>query len=139
MIRYILDTNTLTLLQNRHPKVVQRASAVPPDELAITIISVEEQLTGWYTQLRRTNTPDRLARVYDRLTTTVASLAKVQIVSYSEEAIYRFENLRKKKINIGKMDLRIGAITFEMDATIVTQNTADFSRIPGLKIEDWSK
>jgi tRNA(fMet)-specific endonuclease VapC len=83
--------------------------------------------------------PDRLAQVYDRLTATISALARVQIVSYPESAIHRFENLRKQKINIGRMDLRIAAITLDLGATVVTQNIADFSRVPGLKFEDWSK
>ena len=42
MTRYVLDTDILTLLQEGHPAVVRRAAARRFDELAITVISVEE-------------------------------------------------------------------------------------------------
>lgn len=64
---YVLDTDTLTLFQEGHPKVRERAGAVPAAEIAISVISVEEQLSGWYAQLRQAKRPDRLAWAYRRL------------------------------------------------------------------------
>jgi tRNA(fMet)-specific endonuclease VapC len=37
------------------------------------------------------------------------------------------------------MDLKIASITLAFGATLVTRNWSDFIRIPGLKIEDWTK
>lgn len=53
MTLYVLDTDILSLFQSGHPTVCQRIGVVPPDEVAVTVISVEEQLSGWYTLLRR--------------------------------------------------------------------------------------
>jgi predicted nucleic acid-binding protein len=50
MTPYILDTDTLSLLQRGHPKVLQQCRARPHADLAIMVISVEEQLTGRYTR-----------------------------------------------------------------------------------------
>src|ERR1043166_821671 len=82
VIRYILDTDHLTLLQEAHPSVVQRVAACAPDELAVSVISVEEQLSGWYTVLRRTKKPEQLARVYERLTIRVSSLSRRPIGAF---------------------------------------------------------
>ena len=139
MSLYVLDTDILTLLQDRHAAVVQNVAAHQPVELAITIISVEEQLSGWYRQLRRAKTSDALARTYERLTVSVRSLSGLPILSFTKSAIQRWEQLRKQRLNIAKMDLRIAAIVLDNSATLVTRNTSDFQRVPGLQLEDWSK
>jgi tRNA(fMet)-specific endonuclease VapC len=53
MTPYVLDTDTLTLFQENHPVVVRQVVQHPRAELAVTILSVEEQLSGWYTRLPR--------------------------------------------------------------------------------------
>jgi tRNA(fMet)-specific endonuclease VapC len=138
MSLYVFDTDTLSLYQHGHPAVVQQASSHLPQELAITVISVEEQLSGWYRELRKAKQPARLAAVYQRLAKTVQSLSRLEILSYTEAAIQRYRDLQALKPNIGKMDLRIAAIVLENGATLVTRNTRDFQRVPGLTLTDWS-
>lgn len=53
MTLIVLDTDVLTLYQLGDPVVVGHVQAHPLPELAVSIISVEEELTGWYTRLRR--------------------------------------------------------------------------------------
>jgi tRNA(fMet)-specific endonuclease VapC len=117
---------------------VKRVEAHPLAALAVTVISVEEQLSGWYTQLRRATRREALARAYQQLTDCVRVLAHFQILSFTEAAIIRYEGLKAQKLNVPKMDLRIGAIVLECGGTLVTRNLRDFQRIPHLKIEDWS-
>ena len=140
MSLYVLDTDTLSLLQRNHPVVRQHVDAVAPTDLAVTIITVEEQLTGWYTALRRASPtrPDHLAHVYQNLTDTVQSVAALPILSFTEAAVNRYFALQALKLNVGKMDLRIGAIALEHGAIVVTRNLRDFQRIPNLTAEDWS-
>jgi len=57
MSLYVLDTDTLTLAERGHPDVSRRIQSMAPPQLAITVISIEEQLTGWYTLLRKTKDP----------------------------------------------------------------------------------
>lgn len=109
MIEFILDTDTLTFLQEGHPGVSGRYLQHAPDSVAITVLSVEEQLSGWYTQLRKAKDPDRLAWAYRRLSENIRFLARLQIMTYEKNAIQRFEELRKQKIKIGRTDLRIAA------------------------------
>jgi tRNA(fMet)-specific endonuclease VapC len=138
MSLYVLDTDILTLLQEHHPTVFQRVCAQPPDEVAITVISVEEQLTGWYTQLRRARRRDLLAQVYERLALNVRFLGRLPILSYSEAAILRYEALHALRLNVASQDLRIAAITLEHQGILVTRNVQDFQRIPGLTIDNWA-
>ncbi len=139
MSLYVLDTDMLTLVTEGHPEVSRRFLQQRPEDLAITVLTVEEQLSGWYTELRRAKRPDRLARAYRRLAETVRFLSRLQILIYHEGAMQRFESLRKQKVKIGRMDLRIAATVLEHRSILVTRNTCDFKQVPGLQLEDWSR
>ena len=138
MSLYVFDTDSLSLLHRGHPAVSQRAVSHPDTDLALTVISVEEQLTGWYARVRRARLPDEIARAYQSLTDCVRRFARWQILSFTEPAVHRFDRLRALKLNIGRMDLHIAAITLEHGGIVVTRNLRDFQRVPGLQVEDWS-
>jgi hypothetical protein len=55
---FVLDTDMLTLLEVAQPAVCKKARSVSPEELAVTVATVEEKLTGWYTLIRRAKKPD---------------------------------------------------------------------------------
>jgi tRNA(fMet)-specific endonuclease VapC len=137
MSLFILDTDTLSLHERGHP-VLSPAIRAHKDELAITVISVEEQLSGWYSLLRRATQPPDVARAYQRLASAVQLYSGLLIFSFTESAIARFEQLVAMKINIGRQDLRIAAIVLENGGVLVTRNLRDFRRIPNLVVEDWS-
>jgi tRNA(fMet)-specific endonuclease VapC len=139
MTLYILDTDHLTLLRKGHPQVTQRVGAVGPDQVAVTIATVDEHLTGWYTQLRRARDSEKLAKAYDGLFQVVESLRRIRVVPYSLPAAKKYFELRKVHRRIGKMDLVIAALVLETGGTLVTRNRADFDEIPGLHIEDWTQ
>jgi tRNA(fMet)-specific endonuclease VapC len=139
MSLHVLDTDTLSLLQEGHAAVLARINACAPEDLSITVISVEEQLSGWYRRLRRATKPEELAKVYARLTAAVRSLSRLPILSFSEAAIRQCKALQASKLNVRKMDLCIAAIALEHQAIVVTRNVRDFERVPNLRVEDWSK
>ena len=143
MSLYVLDTDVLSLLQNGNPAIDSRVRAgqQAKDILATTVISVEEQLTGWYARLRdprSANSPKRLADLYQRLANTVKALAEAEVLSFTETAIIRYGQLLGMKLNVRKNDLRIAAITLEHGGILVSRNLRDFQRVPGLIVEDWS-
>jgi tRNA(fMet)-specific endonuclease VapC len=139
MIPCLLDTDTLTLYQRGHPAVSHRVTAAHADDLFVAVISVEEQLTGWYTRLRKAKKPPELAAIYDRMTQAIRFLTRFEIVSFTEPAIARYEALRKTHRGMGKNDLRIAAIALETGMTIVSRNLRDFRQISGLTVKDWSQ
>jgi tRNA(fMet)-specific endonuclease VapC len=106
MSLYALDTDTLSLWQHAHPFVGQHAASHRSDELAVTVITIQEQLDGWHPRLPRARTPKRTADLYRRLAETVRFLSRVEILHYTELAIHRFSQLRKQCPNVGRMDLR---------------------------------
>lgn len=66
MSLYVLDTDILSLYQEGHASIRQHIAQHLPDELSTSIISVEEQLSSWYTLRRRVKGRDQLARAYER-------------------------------------------------------------------------
>ena len=138
MSGFILDTDTLSLFEQGHPVVCQKILARGLSELAITVISVEEQLSGWYTALRQARRTDELVRVYQHITDTIKFFSNLEVISFSASAVAVYERLKKQRLNVSKMDVRIAAIALEREACIVTRNTRDFCRISGLQVTDWS-
>jgi tRNA(fMet)-specific endonuclease VapC len=139
MTLYVLDTDILTLFQTGHAAVARRVQQCAQAQLAVSVISVEEELTGWYTKLRRAKKRDQFARAYQRLADLVAFLSQFRILAFPEPAIVRYEQLRTSLRKMNKNDLRIAAIALEHVGTIITRNIRDFQQVPGLPIEDWSK
>jgi len=139
MSLHILDTDHLTLFRAGHPQVAAHVSATPAPQIAVTIITVDEQLTGWYTQLRKARDPVKLAWAYERLYQVVESLKVFTVVPFSLAAAHRYFALRKQLPRLGKMDLAIAATVLEVSGILVTRNWSDFQQVPGLLLEDWSK
>jgi len=135
---YVLDTDILSLYHKGHLMVRQRVAAHPLDELAITVITVDEAISGWYTMLRQAKQPPQTARAYQELAQIVPFLGLWNILVYPESAITRYGQLAKMRLNIRASDLRIAAVVLENNAILVTRNTRDFKRVPGLTIEDWT-
>ena len=138
MSLFVLDTDILSLYRRGQPLVVQRMLQQSLNTLATTAITVEEQLTGWYTLLRQQKSRQQLARAYQNLVETVVELNQFRLLSFTEEAIDRFETLRSQKLGVRANDLRIAAIALVNGATVVTRNVADFGRVPGLLVENWA-
>jgi tRNA(fMet)-specific endonuclease VapC len=128
MMLYILDTDHLTLYRHGQPAVVQ---------LAITVVTVEEQLSGWYAQLRQARTPEKLTRAYAGLFDVAEMLRRIRVLPFPAPAVEQYLALKKKLPRLGKLDLAIAAIVLHYQGTLVTRNRQDFAQIPHLLLEDW--
>jgi len=136
---FVLETDMLSLFQRGNPAVEGHVLATLPSDLAIAVITVDEQLTGWYSFIRKAKQVDKLALGYQRLAEMIPFLATFHVIAFDEPSIRRFESLRKLKLNVRKMDLRIAAVVLEIGATLVTRNARDFKQVPGLTFVDWSQ
>ena len=139
MTRYVLDSDMISLLQRGDPTVAAHIASCRPDEVATTIISVEEQLSGWCTLLRQAKTARGLVPVYERMTETVRFFATLPLLTFADTAVGIYEQLCKQKRRTGRMDLRIAAIALAHRAAVVTRNIDDFRDIEGLDVLDWSR
>jgi tRNA(fMet)-specific endonuclease VapC len=139
MSLYVLDTDHVSLFQRDHPQVTAKVRTTPPDSLAITIITAEEQLRGRLNQVRRAQAGSERVHAYQRLRETITFLSRIHILDYPLEAETEYQILRRQSLRIGTQDLRIAAIARTLNATLVTRNHVDFSQVPGLVLEDWSR
>jgi tRNA(fMet)-specific endonuclease VapC len=138
MSLYVLDTDTISLYRLGHARVRQKVNAQPATDLAVTVLTVEEQVSGWYQTLRKAKQPAQLARAYQELAEAVQFYGQRQILPFSVPAIARYDGLRSLNLNVRKMDLRIAAVTLEHNGILVTRNLRDFQRVPNLVVENWA-
>ena len=135
----VLDTDHLTALE-RHGHSTSLFSRLDEslEPLAVTIVTIEEQLRGWLAEIHRRNKDvyDQIA-IYRRLETNLAFTASLQTLGWSETAAGIFTDRRRQKIRIGSMDLKIASIAIANDALLLSANLRDFESVPGLRVENW--
>lgn len=138
----LLDTDHLSVLQWKEQpacdRLLARLARLPLDDIATTIVSFQEQVTGWLAYLKRAKKPDQVVLAYSKLEAIWRSFLRMSVLSFSDEAQARFSELRRQCSRLQIMDLRIAAITLAAGATLLSRNLRDFSRVPGLRVEDWT-
>jgi tRNA(fMet)-specific endonuclease VapC len=136
--QWILDTDRISLLQRGHPAVEQRIRSININDIAITIISVEEQLYGRLNRIRRAKSPETLKTAYQSLCETLDDFKAANVLEFNTTAIGLYQELVRQKIRVGTQDLRIAAIALSVNGILVTRNQRDFVKVPNLVLEDWS-
>ena len=139
MSLYVLDTDHVSLFQRGHPQVTGHVLTHLPARLAVTIVTVEEQLRGRLSQIRKAASGTSRVQGYRRLREALEFFSQIRILDFDEGAHLRYEGLRQQKVRIGTQDLCIAAIALAVSGTLVTRNVRDFAQVPGLTIEDWSQ
>ncbi len=139
---FIIDTDHVNLLEWGSGAIGQRLHerirGLPEGEVATTIISFEEQTRGWLAFQARARTIEQQVTAYRKLNRHLNIYCEIDVLEFDTEAAAEFERLRRSRIRIGTMDLKIAAIALTCKATVLTRNLKDFSRVPKLKIEDWT-
>jgi tRNA(fMet)-specific endonuclease VapC len=137
----ILDTDHLSIFDQDTIEgfnLGRRLAVLPEDEVAVTIITYEEQMRGWLAYVARANTPDRQIEAYRKLRLHIERFRRIPLLDYDAKAAAEFERLRQARVRIGTMDLKIASIALANNATLLTRNLADFNQVPDLRAEDWS-
>jgi hypothetical protein len=92
MSLWVLDSDTLSLWFHGQSSVSRRVANTDPNDLAVTIVTVEEVLRGWYTQIRRAKNDAQLARSYESLQQAVQFTSEVRILPFDLSSIQRFRH-----------------------------------------------
>ena len=129
---YLLDTNTcIRYLNGQSIGVLQRLRTLPSNEVVVCSV-VKAEL--FYGAMKSTN-PDRT------LAEQKLFLSAFLSFPFDDRAAEIYGRIRaelaRKGTPIGPNDLMIAAIALAHDVTLVTHNTDEFSRISGLRLEDW--
>ena len=134
MGRYMLDTDMATYaIRGRHPALDERLAAVAPEDLCISAVTRGELLYG--VQLKEG--ADRLSRLVDQF------LERVACVPWDADAATHFATvaaqLHRAGTPIGSMDTMIAGHAIALGTVLVTNNERHFSRVSGLRIENWAR
>ena len=144
---YLLDADTLIFMirglksSNRHPASRERAQKLVDrcrqaqaegDTLAVSAITVAELEFG----ARQSDRPDDELRAMRKVLSPFDRVAfdAVQAPAHYGDVRHDLESLGQP---IGAMDLLLAAQALSIPATVVTNNTAHFSRVDGLVVENW--
>lgn len=131
---YLLDSNTcIVYLRNRSSSVIRRIQQVRTQDIALCSIVVAELYEGAYRSTRQTENLTKVAN-FVQLFASIPFDTPAAIIAGQEGA-----RLAAQGTPIGPHDLQIAAIALANDLTLVTHNTREFSRVTGLRIEDWER
>jgi tRNA(fMet)-specific endonuclease VapC len=139
---YLLDTDHVAILEQgrgrEYDRVHSRLLALADRDVAVTIISFEEQTRGWLAYVARARSITKQVEAYARLRKMVENYRAIPLIDFDSSAAVEYQRLRASRLRVGTMDLKIAAITLAWGATLVTRNRTDFEKVPGLIVEDWT-
>lgn len=139
---FLLDTDHVVISQKQsgseYDHLIWRVRQYDPTDFFVSIISFHEQIMGWNAYISQATEPAGVVRGYERLQRVLANFSEAQVLPFDDAAAGVFDALRKQRVRIGTMDLRIASIALSRDMTVLSRNLVDFSRVPGLKVEDWT-
>ncbi len=131
MRRYLLDTNILSdAIKNPQGRTAKRIAAKQPDAIFTSIVVAAEMRFG----IEKKGSDGLAARVD-------ALLNLIQVAPLGVDADRHYGRIRaqleREEKSIGANDMMIAAHALSLDAVLVTGNVDEFSRVKGLKIENW--
>ena len=129
---YYLDTNTcIYFLKGKYRSVRDRLLSTAPGRVAIPSIVKAELLLGAVKSVRKDENFEKVE----------AFLSPFEIVPFENSMTYVYADLRfeleRRGQQIGPNDLFIASIVLARNGVLVTNNSLEFGKISGLKLENW--
>lgn len=129
---YIVDSNTCIYFMNgKYQSVRDKFLSISPKDIKISSVVKGELLLGAFKSQTREQTAKKVEKF----------LRPFDVLDFSGGMAYDYAEIRavleKSGNPIGANDLLIAATALNKNAVLVTHNTDEFSRVQGLKIEDW--
>jgi len=130
---YFIDTNTISfIIKGRFPAIQGHFRKIPAQSIAIPSIVKAELEFG----ARHSSNYEKTIGPYNKF------LEAFQIYSFNESCSYEYGKIRELLQSsgniIGSNDMLIAATVLANKGTLVTNKVREFSRVPGLLVEDWT-
>ena len=129
---YLLDTNIcIFAMKNTYPALSQKLFRISPSEIFVSSVTVGELEYGSF----KSKWGERTRNI------TNLFLAAYTVLPFDRDDAEVFGRIRAELAKagslIGPYDLQIAAQGLSRGLTVVTHNTGEFSRVPGIILEDW--
>lgn len=133
MLRYMLDTNICIATIRRKPDAIREAFNRHHAQMCISAVTVMELMYG----VEVSSQPQR------NLANVEGFIARLDVLDYDTPAAAHTAQIRAELTKAGKQigpyDQLIAGHARSRGLVVVTNNTKEFKRVPGLRIEDWMK
>jgi len=134
VISHLLDTNAvITLIGRRSDTLVSRVLGSVPGTIGLSSIVVHELYFGGH----------KSAKIEHNLETLRLLLADFPVLDFDQRDAYVAGDIRAalaaKGTPIGPYDALIAGQAKARDLVVVTNNTGEFARVEGLRVEDWTR
>jgi len=133
-MRYILDTDICIYIIKKKPEqVLKKLAKLASTDIAISAVTLSELIYG----------AEKSQHKEKNLEALTGFLVPIDILAWDENAAKSTGEIRavleKSGKVIGPYDLQIAGQALSLNLTLVTNNEKEFSRVKGLKIENWAK
>jgi tRNA(fMet)-specific endonuclease VapC len=132
MLRYMLDTNLCIATIRHKPEVVRAAFNLHHAQMSISSVTVMELMYG----VELSAQPQR------NLAEVEGFVARIDVLDYDTAAAAHTAQIRaelkKAGMQIGPYDQMIAGHARSRGLVVVTNNTKEFQRVAGLRLEDWT-
>jgi tRNA(fMet)-specific endonuclease VapC len=132
-MRWMLDTDMCIVIIKKHPVALKKLRGKSVGQVGISSITLGELAFGAEKSGRSSQAHEALGEFLVAL--EVASFDDASAMAYGKVRA----SLEQRGKPIGPLDTLIGSHALEIDVVLVTHNTREFSRIDGLRLEDWTK
>ena len=133
---YVLDTNAVSALMKGTTAIIERFASVEPAEIGVPQPVLAEIAFG----IERLPRSKRRSALQARFDLICAELPRAAWTDEVSQAYGRVKaGLERRGTRIEDFDAAIAAHALALHATLVTANLDHMTRIPGLRIEDWSR
>ncbi len=139
---YVLDSDVASLLThypNQQPHLVQKVSAMPIQQMWISIVTIEEAIKGAFALINNPKMPTAQIQSCELLRRIMQEYSRFRILPYDATAQQVYKNMTAAEKRVGTNDCKIAAIAMSRNFVVVTRNVRDFTRINGVVFEDWTQ